>query len=783
MLADDFLREDGNGVNNSQELLEGMNDKQAEAVVTTEGPLLVMAGAGSGKTRVLTHRVAYLIEEKGVLPWNILAITFTNKAAKEMQERVGKLLGESAQDVWVSTFHALCVRILRRDIEKIGFNRAFTIADTSEQRTLMKRICGELNIDTKKFDPRSILSEISNAKNALLTPAQYSDKANSMFENMVARAYKLYQQELEANQALDFDDLIMKTIELFEQDQETLEFYQNKFHYIHVDEYQDTNDAQYRLVNLLAQRYQNLCVVGDADQSIYGWRGANMNNILNFEHDYPQAKTVMLEQNYRSTQNILDAANEVIVNNVNRRKKKLWTENGQGEKISYYRSQSEHDEAQFIVAKIKEEQKKHGYHYNDFAILYRTNAQSRVIEETFLKSSVPYTMVGGHKFYDRKEIRDVLAYLTLIVNPQDSMSFTRVVNTPKRGIGMTSVEHLREFANDNGWSLLQAAENVDIANQITTRTRNKIAEFGELMRNLTKQAEYLNLTDLTNQILKLSGYNKMLDQDKNLEAQARRENLDEFKSVTQEYDEKHKDETDDNLQKITNFLADLALVSDQDDVDEQAPAVTLMTLHAAKGLEFPVVFLVGMEEGIFPLSRAVLEDDELEEERRLAYVGITRAKKKLYLTNAFSRLLYGRIQRNQPSRFVEEINPDLLQFENSNEGDDLTEGKLPFGKCNAATAGTYRSQQAQRSQWNQRSARTTHSYRDAGKRVKPVTNTGTGADKVGWKTGDKVQHKKWGQGTVVKVSGTGNDMELDIAFPQQGVKRLLASFAPITKVD
>lgn len=767
-------------MSNSQELLEGMNDKQAEAVVTTEGPLLVMAGAGSGKTRVLTHRVAYLIEEKGVLPWNILAITFTNKAAKEMQERVGKLLGESANDVWVSTFHALCVRILRRDIEKIGYNRAFTIADTSEQRTLIKRICGELNIDTKKFDPRSILSEISNAKNALLTPAEYSDKANSMFENMVARAYKLYQQELEANQALDFDDLIMKTIELFEQDQETLEFYQNKFHYIHVDEYQDTNDAQYRLVNLLARGYQNLCVVGDADQSIYGWRGANMNNILNFEHDYPQAKTVMLEQNYRSTQNILDAANEVIVNNVNRRKKKLWTENGQGEKISYYRAQSEHDEAQFIVAKIKEEREKHGYHYNDFAILYRTNAQSRVVEETFLKSSVPYTMVGGHKFYDRKEIRDVLAYLTLIVNPQDSMSFTRVVNTPKRGIGMTSVEHLREFANDNHWSLLQAAENVDIANQITSRTRNKIAAFGDLMKNLTKQAEYLSLTDLTDQILELSGYNKMLDQDKNLEAQARRENLDEFKSVTQEYDEKHKDDEGDNIQKITNFLADLALVSDQDDVDEQAPAVTLMTLHAAKGLEFPVVFLVGMEEGIFPLSRAVMEDDELEEERRLAYVGITRAKKKLYLTNAFSRLLYGRIQRNQPSRFVEEINPDLLQFENSDEGNDLNERKLPFGqgakrnnwgnrKQAAATATTYSSQQ--------------HHYRDAGKKVKPITNTGTGADKVSWKTGDKVQHKKWGQGTVVKVSGTGNDMELDIAFPQQGVRRLLASFAPITKVD
>lgn len=755
-------------MNNGQALLEGMNDKQAEAVLATEGPLLVMAGAGSGKTRVLTHRVAYLIEENGVLPWNILAITFTNKAAREMKERVANLLGESANEIWVSTFHALCVRILRRDIEKIGYNRAFTIADTSEQRTLMKRICAELNIDTKKFDPRSILSAISNAKNALLTPVDYQKEANSMFEQIVARAYKLYQQELEANQALDFDDLIMKTIELLESDQETLEFYQDKFHYIHVDEYQDTNDAQYRLVNLLAQKYQNLCVVGDADQSIYGWRGANMNNILNFEHDYPQAKTVMLEQNYRSTQTILNAANEVIANNLYRKKKNLWTENGSGEQISYYRAQNEHDEAQFIVAKIKEEREKNGYHFNDFAILYRTNAQSRMVEETFLKSSIPYTMVGGHKFYDRREIRDVLAYLTLIVNPADSMSFERVVNTPKRGIGLTTVERLRQFANDNDWTLLKAAQNVDTATEITARTRNKVAEFGELMANLTKQAEYLNLTDLTEQILELSGYNQMLNDDRSLEAQARRENLDEFKSVTQEYDEQHKDEDDSNVQKIINFLADLALVSDQDDVDEQAPAVTLMTLHAAKGLEFPVVFLVGMEEGIFPLSRALMEDDELEEERRLAYVGITRAKRKLYLTNAFSRLLYGRVQRNQPSRFVEEIDHDLLKFENNPSANGLNGKKLPFDRA-AATASTY-----------QDSKRT---YRSAGKRVQPQTNQGTGADKVSWKTGDKVEHKKWGQGTVVKVSGNGNDMELDIAFPSQGVKRLLASFAPITRVQ
>ena len=481
----------------TSQLLQGMNDKQAEAVLTTEGPLLVMAGAGSGKTRVLTHRVAYLIEEQGVNPWNILAITFTNKAAREMQERVGKLLGESARDIWVSTFHALCVRILRRDIDKLGYNRAFTIADTSEQRTLMKRICSELNVDTKKYDPRAILSAISNAKNAMQTATDYAtlnSHANNPLNQIVAKAYVLYQKELEDSQALDFDDLIMKTIELFEKDPETLEYYQNKFHYIHVDEYQDTNDAQYQLVTLLAAKYKNLCVVGDADQSIYGWRGANMNNILNFERDYPEAHTVMLEQNYRSTQTILKAANEVIANNLVRKEKNLWTENGTGDKISYYRAQNEHDESQFVVSKIQAEIKEHGYHYNDFAVLYRTNAQSRMIEETFMKSTVPYTMVGGHKFYDRKEIRDILAYLTLIVNPRDAMSFERVVNTPKRGIGPGSIDKLRQFANENGWSLLEAAQNVTLANAISARIRAKIEDFGRLMADLTKEADYLTIT-------------------------------------------------------------------------------------------------------------------------------------------------------------------------------------------------------------------------------------------------------------------------------------------------
>ena len=728
-----------------------------------------MAGAGSGKTRVLTHRVAYLIEEQGVNPWNILAITFTNKAAREMQERVGKLLGESARDIWVSTFHALCVRILRRDIDKLGYNRAFTIADTSEQRTLMKRICSELNVDTKKYDPRAILSAISNAKNAMQTATDYAalnSHANNPLNQIVAKAYVLYQKELENSQALDFDDLIMKTIELFEKDPETLEYYQNKFHYIHVDEYQDTNDAQYQLVTLLAAKYKNLCVVGDADQSIYGWRGANMNNILNFERDYPEAHTVMLEQNYRSTQTILKAANEVIANNLVRKEKNLWTENGTGDKISYYRAQNEHDESQFVVSKIQAEISEHGYHYNDFAVLYRTNAQSRMIEETFMKSTVPYTMVGGHKFYDRKEIRDILAYLTLIVNPRDAMSFERVVNTPKRGIGPGSVDKLRQFANENGWSLLEAAQNVTLANAISARIRAKIEDFGRLMADLTKEADYLTITELTDEILTKSGYLQMLKAENDLQAQTRQENLEEFKSVTQEYDQKHGEDEGDNRQKLMNFLSDLALVSDQDDVDEEAPKVTLMTLHAAKGLEFPVIFLVGMEEGIFPLYRSLSNEKELEEERRLAYVGITRAKRKLYLTNAYSRMLYGRVQRNQPSQFVEEINDDLIKFENADSSSKAKSMNTPFAKA-AAQATTFTAQ------------RRAHGLKHSAKQE----STGTGADKKAWKVGDKVQHKKWGQGMVVSVNGSGNDMELDIAFPNEGVKRLLAQFAPITKVN
>lgn len=748
---------------NKQELLAGLNPKQQEAVLHTEGPLLIMAGAGSGKTRVLTHRIAYLIEEKNVNPWNILAITFTNKAAREMKERVNGILGQGGQDVWVSTFHSMCVRILRRDVDAIGYDRNFTILDGSDQLTLMKRILKELNIDPKKYDPRSILGAISNAKNELLTPETYAERQGSFFEEIVARCYDAYQKALRNNQSMDFDDLIMNTIRLFEENEQVLTYYQNKFHYLHVDEYQDTNHAQYTLVNMLAVRFRNLCVVGDADQSIYGWRGADMQNILDFEKDYHDATVILLEQNYRSTKSILDAANQVIKNNSNRRDKNLWTDNQSGEKITYYRADSERDEAQFIVSKIKEEIQTNNRSYNDFAVLYRTNAQSRVIEDTLVKSNVPYTMVGGHKFYDRKEIKDIIAYLNIINNPRDGVSFERVINTPKRGIGAASVEKLRNFAMMHDWSMVEAAQNVDLAN-ISGKAGRMIGEFAMMITQFQEMIAYLPVTELVDQVLERTGYLDELKNQRTLEAESRLENLEEFRSVTQEFDKRNAVEEDDAAnapeEKLAIFLNDLALVSDLDDYQEESAQVTLMTLHAAKGLEFPIVFLIGMEEKIFPLSRSLMEEAELEEERRLAYVGITRAEESLFLTNAFSRTLYGKTQYNQPSRFVAEIDESLLN----------SVGIQPQPKT--ATFG---------SPFNTNSNQMKPKYQQATR--EPVMNkTASGGENESWNPGDKVQHKKWGIGTVVKVSGNSKDVELDIAFPQQGVKRLLAAFAPIEKI-
>ncbi|WP_155286477.1 DNA helicase PcrA [Lacticaseibacillus zhaodongensis] len=758
-----------------QSVLKGMNDKQSEAVLATEGPVLIMAGAGSGKTRVLTHRIAYLIEDKNVNPWNVLAITFTNKAAKEMKERVGKLLdAEEANEVWVSTFHALCMRILRRDIEKLGYNRAFSITDSSAQLTLVKQVLRSQNIDPKRYDPKAILGAISSAKNELLNPEDYA-KAHpeGPMEKIVAQVYKEYQKRLRADSALDFDDLIMQTIVLFKQEPETLAYYQRKFRYIHVDEYQDTNEAQYELVHMLADGYHNLCVVGDADQSIYGWRGANMQNILDFKKDYKDAQVILLEQNYRSTQTILDAANSVIKNNAARQVKTLWTQNGKGDKIGYYRAQSDRDEAYFIIKEIEKMKRTGDYNFGDFAVLYRTNAQSRSVEEAFLKSSIPYKIVGGHKFYDRKEIRDALAYLSLAVNPVDDISFTRVVNEPKRGIGASSLAKLGEFADEHGWSLLEAAENVELSS-LGSRARKNLAEFADIMENLRKKRLDSNVTDMMTAVIEDSGYMDALRAEHSLDADARIDNLQELLTVTQNFDA-HYEPEDEEADIFVDFLGELALVSDADDIPEDAQEVTLMTLHAAKGLEFPVVFMIGMEENLFPLSRAAMDEKELEEERRLAYVGITRAKKKLFLTNAYSRMFHGQHQNNPASRFIGEIDPSLLDIQNNEEqtSDIPFINSRRYGRTTAGTqGGAFQAQSTPRSRRMQ--AATASSV------TGPAT---TGAGSINWQLGDKVEHRKWGVGTVVKVEGQGEDQEMDIAFPNMGVKRLLAAFAPIKRAE
>ncbi|MDR3189707.1 MAG: DNA helicase PcrA [Lactobacillaceae bacterium] len=756
-------------------LLDGMNPKQAEAVNTTEGPLLIMAGAGSGKTRVLTHRVAHLIQDLDVAPWRILAITFTNKAAREMKERIAGLIGDAEADkVWVSTFHALAVRILRRDIEKLGYKRDFSIIDAGSQRTLIKRILKDLNIDIEKNDPRSVLGAISNAKNAMETPSQYAEKASGPFEEVVAKAYKAYQHELSLAQSVDFDDLIMLAIKLLEQEPEVLQYYQDKFKYIHVDEYQDTNDAQYRLIQLLAAGWKNLAVVGDSDQSIYGWRGANMQIILNFEHDYKGAKKVMLEQNYRSTQTILNAANTVIANNDERIAKNLWTDNGEGDKITYYRGQTDRDEAYFVIKQIQAKLADDAMHYRDFAVLYRTNAQSRGIEEALVKANIPYTMVGGSKFYDRKEIRDVLAYLSLVTNPADNESFLRVVNEPKRGLGGTSLEKLRAFAQQNDWTLLDAANNAMLINGLQARAVTKLLDFAQLINNLIQQTEFdLSITDLTKEILAKSGYRAALVNNNTLENQNRLENLDELLTVTEQFDKQY-EPTEESVSKYVDFMGELALVSDIDDMDESDDNVTLMTLHAAKGLEFPVVFLVGMEEGLFPSSRSLMETDKIEEERRLAYVGITRAKQKLFVTNAYSRMLYGRTSSNMPSRFIDEISAEYLEQPEQERIDafQTSEGAVPFAR---------RTQQATATTFKARATQQPTGMRNAPFMQKSQTANTTPS--AGWAVGDKAAHKKWGIGTIVKVNGVGEDQELDIAFPQQGIKRLLAAFAPLTKAN
>ena len=755
-------------------LLNGMNDRQAEAVQTTEGPLLIMAGAGSGKTRVLTHRIAYLIDEKMVNPWNILAITFTNKAAREMRERAEKLKTE-AQDCLIATFHSMCVRILRREADHIGYNRNFTIVDPGEQRTLMKRILKNLNLDPKKWNERAILGTISNAKNDLIDEVAYANLAGDMYTEIVAKCYTAYQKELRQSEAMDFDDLIMLTLRLFDQNPDVLTYYQQRYQYIHVDEYQDTNHAQYQLVKLLASRFKNICVVGDADQSIYGWRGADMQNILDFEKDYPEAKVVLLEENYRSTKTILQAANEVIRNNRNRRPKNLWTQNEDGEEIVYYRANDEQDEALFVARTI-DQLSREGYSHKDFAVLYRTNAQSRTVEEALLKANIPYTMVGGTKFYSRKEIRDVISYLNLIANPSDNISYERVVNEPKRGVGPGTVDKIRNFASSQEISLLDASANIMLS-PVKGKAAQAVYEFANLILDLRDRLDDYSVTELVELVLKKTGYSAALAAQATLESQARIENIEEFLSVTKNFDENPDNPADETgLDKLSRFLNDLALIADTDDGDQESSEVTLMTLHAAKGLEFPVVFLVGMEENVFPLSRASEDEDELEEERRLAYVGITRAEKILYLTNANSRLLYGRTNYNQPTRFLREISSDLLNYQglarpaNSSFKVSYTNSDTSkFGQgMSLAQALQERKRQAAPSSISTGSL-------PFGKSSQPSN------PEVAWAIGDIAHHKKWGDGTVLAVSGSGNSQELKINFPEVGLKKVLASIAPIEK--
>lgn len=746
----------------TKNLLNGMNAQQENAVKTTEGPLLIMAGAGSGKTRVLTHRIAYLVVEKEVYPSKILAITFTNKAAREMRERIDGLLGNgTTESMWVSTFHSMCVRILRRNIDRIGISKNFSILDSADQLSVVKNVMKQLNIDSKRYEPRAILNAISSAKNECITADMYkaNSNPNNPYEKVVVQVYEGYEKRLRKNQSLDFDDLIMTTITLFERVPEVLEYYQNKFQYIHVDEYQDTNHSQYKLVQMLAQKFKNICVVGDSDQSIYRWRGADIGNILSFEKDYPNAKVILLEQNYRSTKRILQAANDVIEHNESRYPKKLRTDNLEGEKIVLYKASTEQDEAQFVVQTIQKLMEKENRSLDDFAILYRTNAQSRVMEEVLVKSNMTYQIVGGTKFYDRKEIKDLLAYLRLIANNDDDLSLARIINEPKRSIGATSFEKIATYAIEHDRSIFDAMKDV-LFMGLTSKAANAVEKFRELIAGFTQMQEYLSVTELVEQVIDKSGYREMLQKEKTIEAESRLENIEEFLSVTKAFEERSDDKS------LIAFLTDLALVADIDALDKEDTSkgsIILMTMHSAKGLEFPVVFIIGMEENIFPHSRSLDDQAEMEEERRLAYVGITRAEQRLYLTCAGTRTLYGRSSFNMPSRFLREISEDVIE-QISKAANQLEPDDLPF------SAGRNSRKQSHR-----------RSIGNVQTKSQIASLQSTGGDQLEWKAGDKAVHGKWGTGTVVSVKGEGDGLELDIAFPNIGIKRLLAKFAPITK--
>jgi len=720
-------------------ILDNLNPEQQKAVQCTEGPLLILAGAGSGKTRVLTHRIAYLIFEKKVYPGNILAITFTNKAAQEMRERLEKLVGIATQQLWVATFHSTCLRILRREISELGYTSNFVIYDDSDQQTLIKMILKEKNLDEKKYTPRTISNKISNYKNELKTSdAARKDPENTYFDDQIINIYGEYQKRLQNNNALDFDDLIMLTVLLFKEKPFILEKYQERFKYILVDEYQDTNTAQYMLITLLAAKHKNLCVVGDDDQSIYQWRGADIKNILSFEEDYLKTKVIKLEQNYRSTQNILDAANEVVKNNSRRKTKSLWTEKEGGDKIYYYTAQDEVDEAFFIVRTIRQILDRDQKEYKDFAVLCRTTGQFRAIEESLIRGNIPYRVFGGTKFYDRKEIKDILAYLKVIANPLDEVSLKRVINTPKRGIGDTSWDKLVNYGALNGKTIYDVMAEPEAAG-ISTKTANSIKGFKKLVDGF-RELSNSDITFLTNKILEDTGYLQELLLEKTVEAETRLENLQEFLTVTKKYD------TESQGDDLSTFLAEISLVTDIDNYDADEDAMVIMTMHGAKGLEFPIVFVTGMEENLFPHSRSINSTDpeEIEEERRLCYVALTRAEEKVYLTRAWKRTIYGRDAYNSPSRFIEEIPERYLE---SSQAGKREEKSSFFGK----TSGN-------------------------------LFNSPKPSGGETFNLGDKVEHNKWGEGLVISVKGSGDEAEVSVAFPDQGIKKLISRYAPIKKV-
>ena len=763
-----------------QDILKGLNDKQYEAVVNTEGPCLVIAGAGSGKTKVLTHKIAYLIGEKGVHPWDILAITFTNKAANEMKERIEGLVGEAAKDIWMGTFHSICVRILRRFIDRIGFDSSFIIFDTSDQKTLVKGCLKDLAIDDKMFTDRAVLSEISNAKNEMLEPEQYQARANGDFrKEKIASVYNLYQKRLRENNAIDFDDIINYTIKILMENEDVLEYYSNKFKYVLVDEYQDTNKAQFTLVTMFASKNGNITVVGDNDQGIYSFRGADISNILNFERDFPGTKIIKLEQNYRCTQNILNAANAVIKNNEVKYKKELWTQNEEGNLPRVYQAQNEYDEGTYIVEQMEHLRREEYYKYSDFAILYRMNTQSRAIEDILRRENIPYKIIGGLKFYERKEIKDIIAYLRLIQNSNDNLSLKRIINEPKRGIGKTSLDKVEQLAEANGISMYEIIKNAEQygLNRVYLNSR----EFINCIEELKAKKDELTISELIKLTLKKSGYTKALENENTVEAENRIENLDEFLTVAIEFEEEEAENS------LSTFLEGITLSSDIDDLEEGEEYVTLMTLHSAKGLEFPVVFLVGMEEGIFPGYKSISEPKELEEERRLCYVGITRAKENLFLTCSKQRTIFGSTSYNPVSRFLNEIPQELLEGYDEAFGETKNKEQMfkdsqytwSYGSRNNGNIKTYKIEE-QKATVAASSNNTNNGFmfRTAESFLNNLSKKSTSnIDLSKYKSGVKVFHKKFGEGIINQVEPEGEDLKVDIDFNKVGHKRLMAKFA------